>query len=70
MPRFIVTLENFSPVPPGSIYRGAGKVDFISEKIPDEVKERLAELDDKGREVFRKPGFTDMIPNRPQRVRQ
>lgn len=69
MPRFIVTLENFAPVPPRSIYRGAGKVDFFSDKLPEEVKERLAELDDQGQVVFRKPGFNDAIPSRPPRGR-
>jgi hypothetical protein len=52
-------------VPDGSIYRGAGKVDFEALELPSVVEEKLIELDENGVEVFRKPGFPDVVKGRP-----
>lgn len=55
MNRVIATIVNFSHLPSGSTYHGQGR--FEVDKVREIVKERLAEVDNKGNEVFRKPGF-------------
>ena len=64
--RVIARLTDFSHVPAGSIYLGTGKVDFEtgSNEHDYKIAELLAEFDDKGKEIFRKPGFVDVIKPR------
>lgn len=60
-----VTLDNLSPVPHGSIYRGDGVFGYEEDGHPREaltrVKEKLTEHDKDFNEVFRKPGFTKEV---------
>ena len=58
MKNYLVTLANWAHVPPGSIHRGSGKIDFKADAIPGPavVKEKLKEVNDKGVVEFAKPG--------------
>lgn len=53
---YLATLHHMCHIPPGSIYRGNGKFDFSSDKLPDICKERLKETKDNGDAVYSKPG--------------
>lgn len=39
------TLHDISPIPAGSIYRGSGMFEFVTEKDPYNIKLKLAEYD-------------------------
>lgn len=58
MKNYLVTLANWAHVPPGSIHRGSGKIDFKADVIPGPavVKEKLKEVNDKGTVEFVKTG--------------
>jgi hypothetical protein len=52
-------LHNLATIPPGSIWRGDGVIDFKEERRDtDIIKELLKESDETGKELFVKPGFT------------
>jgi len=57
---YIATINNMFLLPPGCIYRGSKKFDFIVEddKLPECVKEKLLEVDDKTNVIFKKGGET------------
>lgn len=48
-------------VPKGSVYLGGGDFDFQYKEYPPNMKERLAEFDDKLKKVYKKPGFTKKV---------
>ena len=51
-------LQQLSVVPNGSIWRGNGIVDFITDRRDNDIiKELLKENDETGKELFKKPGF-------------
>ena len=51
-------LHNLATVPPGSIWRGNGVVDFVEDRRDNDIiKELLKESDETGKELFVKPGF-------------
>lgn len=60
MKNYLVTLANWAHVPPGSIHRGRGKIDFLADTLPAPavVKEKLKEVNDKGVVEFAKHGET------------
>lgn len=61
MKKFIMAkLNHMADIPPGAIWRGDdGVFDFVSDrKDPAVIKELLSEHDEKGKLLFRKPGFT------------
>lgn len=60
MRNYIATINNMFLLPPGCIYRGSKKFDFIVEddKLPECVKEKLLEVDDKANVIFKKGGET------------
>jgi hypothetical protein len=56
MRNYIATLNNMVFVPPGSIYRGSKKFDFIvdDDTLPDTVKEKLKEVNEASAIIFKK----------------
>lgn len=54
----MVKLNHMASIPPGSIWRGNGVFDYISDqKDPAVIKELLSEHDDSGKVLFKKTGF-------------
>lgn len=60
MKKFIMAkLNHMADIPPGAIWRGDGVFDFVSErKDPAVIKELLSEVDETGKVLFKKAGFT------------
>lgn len=58
MRNYIATLNNMVFVPPGSIYRGNKKFDFVvdDDKLPEVAKEKLLEVDKDANVIFKKGG--------------
>lgn len=58
MRNYIATLNNMVFVPPGSIYRGSKKFDFIvdDDKLPEVCKEKLLDVDETAAVKFKKGG--------------
>ena len=47
------TLHDNTPVPPGSIYRGDGMVEFETTKEPEAITKKLAEYDKEEKVYFK-----------------
>ncbi len=58
MINLLSTLQNFCHVPPGTIYRGGGKFDFLADSLPEVVKEKRKEVNDAGTATFTAAGET------------
>lgn len=60
MKNYLVTLANWAHVPPGSIHRNNGKIDFLADTLPGPavVKKKLKVVNDKGEVEFAKHGET------------
>jgi len=60
MRNYLVTLMPWSLLPPATIYRGNKKYDFYADetKIPEIIKDKLAEVKKDGTVVFKKKGET------------
>lgn len=54
-------LHHLTGVPKGSTYLGGGDFDMQCKECPPNMKERLAEFDDKLKKVYKKPGFTKEV---------
>ena len=52
-----VKFYNLSRVPDGSVYMGDGDFDFQTDKMPVNVKEKLAEYTDDLKKVYKKLGI-------------
>ena len=52
-----VKFYNLSIVPDGSVYMGDGDFDFQADKMPVNVKEKLAEYTDDLKKVYKKLGI-------------
>lgn len=48
-------------MPTGSVYLGDGDFDFKCKEYPPNMKERLAEFDDKFKKIYNKPGFNKKV---------
>lgn len=60
MRNYLATFNNLSILPPGSIYRGGNKFDFMAEEtlpLPP-MKEKLIELREDATVVYKKAGET------------
>jgi len=56
-----VKFYNLSIVPDGSVYMGDGDFDFQTDKMPVNVKEKLAEYTDDLKKVYKKSGYTKKV---------
>ena len=54
-------LQPLTNVPKGAIYLGDGDFDFQCKEYPPNMRERLAEFDDKLKKVYKKPGFNKKV---------
>lgn len=54
-------LHHLTSVPKGSVYLGGGDFDMQCKEYPPNMKERLAEFDDKKVKVYKKPGFNKKV---------
>lgn len=54
-------LHHLTGVPRGAVYLGGGDFDMRCKDYPQNMKERLAEFDDKFKKVYKKPGFTKEV---------
>lgn len=64
MKNYLATLNYKNHVPPGSIYRGSGKFDFMVDdtiSIPTSIKEKLIELKENADVIYKKGGETTKI---------
>ena len=64
MKNYLATLNYKNRVPDGSIYRGAGKFDFMVDdtlSVPTQIKEKLVELKENADVVYKKSGETTKI---------
>lgn len=53
MKYLLATLENITPIPSGSIYRGDGVFDMVVDIDPAGIKKKLAEFDKDLKVVFK-----------------
>ena len=56
-----VKFYNLSRVPDGSVYMVDGDFDFQTDKMPVNVKEKLAEYTDDLKKVYKKAGYTKKV---------
>lgn len=58
MKNFLVTINQWAHIPPGTVFRGSGKWDFYADTLPDAnvVKERLKEVKENGTVDYAKAG--------------
>ena len=56
-----VKFYNLSIVPDGSVYIGDGDFDFQADRMPVNVKEKLAEYTDDLKKVHKKVGYTKKV---------
>ena len=56
-----VKFYNLSIVPDGSVYMGDGDFDFQIDRMPVNVKEKLAEYTDDLKKVYKKAGYTNKV---------
>ncbi len=54
-------LHHLTGVPTGSVYLGDGDFDFKCKEYQPNMKERLAEFDDKFKKIYKKPGFNKKV---------
>ena len=56
-----VKFYNLSIVPDGLVYMGDGDFDFQADRMPVNVKEKLAEYTDDLKKVYKKSGYTKKV---------
>lgn len=56
MKNLICTVSGFAVLPPKTIHKGGGEYDLLVDDYPH-IKEKLVEVDEDGKVLFRKSGY-------------
>lgn len=57
MKNLICTVSGFALLPPNTVHKGGGEYDMLVEGVYPFIKEKLVEVDETGKVVFKKTGY-------------